>query len=160
MYLSRNRLSICIVLPARGHFPCVVCCRTKANICSSVSASEMVEALHAAVRPDYQGNEMQIFVFKSYHTLPGKHYFKVNIYIYSANLYSLKEGDIYLHRRSRMSNRLTWRHSKIVVKWSIYTPNSNCYKISYAHIFSIVGAILLLYTVNSLDCILGLKRIS
>ena len=65
-------------------------------------------------------NEMQIFVFKSYHTLAGKHYFKVNIYmyiyIYSANLYSLKEGDIYLHRRSRMSNRLTWRHSKIVVK--------------------------------------------
>ena len=58
-------------------------------------------------------NEMQIFVFKSYHILTGKHYFKVNIYIYSANLYSLKEGDIYLHRRSRMSNR---RHSKIVVK--------------------------------------------
>ena len=54
MYLSRNLLSACTVLPARGHLPCGVCCRTKETISISACCREILLLCTACVRPDYK----------------------------------------------------------------------------------------------------------
>ena len=51
MYLSRNLLSTCTVLPARGHVLFGVCCWTNVSILSSSSVRESLDDRQASVKP-------------------------------------------------------------------------------------------------------------